>query len=106
LLLVVAFVFGQGVNFLLLWWLPTQFAQLILQVWFVWLPHVPFKETSRYRNTQIRGWIFSHIMLLGQDHHLIHHMYPRVPFYRYRRLFREIRPSLEANNSSIRIPAY
>jgi hypothetical protein len=29
-----------------------------------------------------------------------------VPFFRYRRLFREIRPSLEANNSSIRIPAY
>ena len=106
LLLVVSFFFGQGLNFLLLWWLPTQFAQLILQVWFVWLPHVPFNETSRYRNTQIRGWIFSHVMLLGQDHHLIHHMYPRVPFFRYRRLFREIRPSLEANNASIRIPAY
>ena len=28
LLLVVSFFFGQGLNFLLLWWLPTQFAQL------------------------------------------------------------------------------
>ena len=106
LLLVVSFFFGQGLNFLMLWWLPTQVAQLILQTWFVWLPHSPFNETSRYRNTRIRGWIGSHVMLLGQDHHLIHHMYPRVPFYRYRRLFRAIRPSLEANESSIQIPAY
>jgi len=106
LLLVGSFFFGQGLNFLMLWWLPTQVAQLILQTWFVWLPHSPFTETSRYHNTRIRGWIGSHIMLLGQDHHLIHHMYPRVPFYRYRRLFRAIRPSLEANKSSIQIPAY
>ena len=106
LLLVASFFFGQGLNFLMLWWLPTQVAQLILQTWFVWLPHAPFTETSRYHNTRIRGWIGSHVMLLGQDHHLIHHMYPRVPFYRYRRLFRAIRPSLEANKSSIQIPAY
>lgn len=102
LLLIVSFVFGQGLNFLLLWFIPTQIGQLILQTWFVWLPHAPFTSTDRYHNTRIRGWFASNFMLLGQDHHLIHHLYPRVPFYKYGRLFREIRPSLEANNASIK----
>ena len=40
-------------------------------------------------------------MLLGQDHHLIHHLYPRVPFYNYRRLYRDIKVSLEDNGARI-----
>jgi fatty acid desaturase len=42
-------------------------------------------------------------MLLGQDHHLIHHLYPRVPFYNYRKLFREISDSLIEQGASIQI---
>jgi fatty acid desaturase len=99
--LVTASIFGQGSNFFLLWWLPAQIGALILQVWFVWLPHHDFSETSRYRNTRIRGWLGSTIMLLGQDHHLIHHLYPRVPFYRYRRVYREIHDSLVENGARI-----
>lgn len=100
-MLVVAYVLGFGNEMLLLWWLPAQIGALLLQVWFVWLPHHDFSETARYRNTRIRGWLGSTVMLLGQDHHLIHHLYPRVPFYRYRALFREIRPSLEQNGARI-----
>ncbi len=99
--LALSFVLGVGVDVLFLWWLPAQIGALILQVWFVWLPHHDFSETSRYRNTRIRGWIGSNIMLLGQDHHLIHHLYPRVPFYRYRALYREIRPSLVQQGARI-----
>lgn len=99
--LIGAIAFGQGSNFFLLWWLPAQIGALILQVWFVWLPHHDFSETSRYRNTRIRGWLGSTIMLLGQDHHLIHHLYPRVPFYRYRRVYREIHDSLVENGARI-----
>lgn len=99
--LLLSFVAGVGVQVLFLWWIPAQIGALILQVWFVWLPHHDFSETSRYRNTRIRGWLGSNVMLLGQDHHLIHHLYPRVPFYRYRALYREIRPSLEQNGARI-----
>ena len=99
--LLAAIFIGQGNNVFLLWWLPAQIGALILQVWFVWLPHHDFTETSRYRNTRIRGWWGSTIMLLGQDHHLIHHLYPRVPFYNYRRLYRDIKGSLEDNGARI-----
>ena len=31
------------------------------------------------------------VPMLGQNHHLVHHLYPRVPFYRYAALLEEIR---------------
>jgi beta-carotene hydroxylase len=31
----------------------------------------------------------------------MHHLFPRVPWYRYRRLFTEMRPLLEKNNARI-----
>lgn len=99
--LVAAIVFGNGFDVFMLWWLPAQIGALILQVWFVWLPHHDFSETDKYRNTRIRGWFGSTVMLLGQDYHLIHHLYPRVPFYKYRSVYRELKPSLEANDARI-----
>jgi fatty acid desaturase len=96
-----SFFLGQGTHFFFLWWLPAQFSQLFLQMWFSWLPHYDFSQTSRYLNTRVRGFFLSHILLLGTDHHLIHHLYPRVPFYKLRPLFRDIRPSLDANNAVI-----
>jgi len=38
---------------------------------------------------------------LQQDRHLIHHLYPSVPWYRYRAVFRELRPLLEAQGATI-----
>ncbi len=101
--LVGSYALGVGNYVLFLWWLPAQIGALLLQVWFVWLPHRDFDETARYRNTRIRTWFGSTILLLGQDYHLIHHLYPRVPFYRYRSLFGEIRTSLEVQGARIEV---
>jgi fatty acid desaturase len=66
-----------------------------------WLPHHPHNETDRYRNTRVNVFTLSTQTLLEQDHHLMHHLFPRVPWYRYRRLFTEMRPLLEKNNARI-----
>jgi len=39
--------------------------------------------------------------LLGQNYHLIHHLWTTIPWYRYQRVFRAIRPELEARGSRI-----
>lgn len=93
--LAAAFVLGVGVDALLLWWLPGKLSGLILMATFQWLPHHPHAETDRYRNTRINVFPMSTPALLEQDHHLMHHLFPRVPWYRYRKLFREMRPHLE-----------
>jgi hypothetical protein len=40
-------------------------------------------------------------LLLQQDRHPIHHLYPQIPWYRYRAAFRELRPTLVANGAII-----
>ena len=40
-------------------------------------------------------------LLLGQNYHLLHHLYPRMPFYRYAACFRAVRPVLEAERARI-----
>lgn len=84
-----------------LWWLPGRLGVLALMVLFQWLPHVPYESTERFRNTRITTFRGSTWLLLQQDRHLIHHLYPSVPWYRYRVVFRELRPLLEAEGARI-----
>ena len=68
---------------------------------FTWTPHHDHKETSRYRNTRESLFPMANFLLLGQNHHLIHHLMPGIPFYRYQATFSEIRPLLEQNGARI-----
>lgn len=73
--------------------------------WFAYRPHLPYKEPKRYVNTNsliMPTWMkpFEWIWL-GQNLHSIHHLFPRVPFYRYHRLHREIEPILRAHGTPI-----
>lgn len=73
--------------------------------WFAYRPHLPYKEPKRYRNTN--SLIMPRYMKplewfwLGQNLHSIHHLFPRVPFYRYHALHREIEPVLRAHGTPI-----
>lgn len=98
-LIVIGTVLGYGVPLVMLWWIPSALAMLILHVWFAWIPHSPYKETVRYRNTRVRTWPGSHWLLMAQDYHLTHHLYPRIPFYHYRAFCKEIRASLDQNGA-------
>jgi len=43
--------------------------------------------------------------LLGQNLHLVHHLFPRVPFYRYRAVFEAARARIEAEGAPVvRLP--
>jgi hypothetical protein len=54
-------------------------------------------ESSRYRNTRVALWPGGNLFLLGQNHHLIHHRKPSVPFYRYKSTFDAMRLLREDN---------
>lgn len=85
----------------LLLWLPSRVGILALMILFQWLPHFPFDRTDRFGATRINRFPGSSWLLLQQDRHLIHHLYPSIPWYRYRAAFRELRPVLEANGATI-----
>jgi fatty acid desaturase len=100
-LLVAAFVTGHLAEWFFLWFLPIRFAALLLNVFFQWLPHHPFDRTERYLNTRISLWAGGTIFTLQQNLHLMHHLWPSVPFYRYYRLYRRLRPVLLEKGSRI-----
>ncbi|MGK0388383.1 MAG: fatty acid desaturase [Maribacter sp.] len=83
------------------WILPAIIAQTLLAITFDWLPHHPHQEKSRYLNSRIFDIPGLSILLLGQNYHLIHHLYPRIPFYDYKETFSSIKDDLVNEGSDI-----
>ncbi len=73
--------------------------------WFAYRPHLPYRDAERYRNTCsmiMPRWMKPFEWFwLGQNLHSIHHLFPRVPFYRYHAVHREIEPILRAEQTPI-----
>jgi fatty acid desaturase len=90
--------------------LPAMIASGMLAFMFDWLVHHPHKVPvhDRYRTSNVyifpkalhglvtTFWIF-------QNYHIIHHLYPRVPFYRYPLVFDRIRAFLVTQGTCITV---
>jgi len=103
--LVLVFVLGSsGALFLLV--IANLIGIFITLILFAWIVHRPHTATERYRNTSTFvfpspfGTIISGLWLF-QNYHSIHHLFPRVPFYRYRQVFNQIEPVMDRNGAPI-----
>ncbi|NJS37036.1 MAG: hypothetical protein HC765_12515 [Brachymonas sp.] len=81
-------------------------AGMLLAIVFDWLPHHPHTSRERWEHTRVVT--FSPLaqrivdqLLLGQSYHLVHHLYPRVPYYRYKGVFTELRGFFESQGALI-----
>jgi fatty acid desaturase len=92
---------GHGPALVVLWLIPWFVGMNAMQTMFGWAPHHDHSETGRYRDTRIAEYPLGDILTLQQNLHLIHHMLPSVPWYRYRAVYEEIHPILVANNARI-----
>ncbi len=99
LILIAGYEFGF-LNYILNYWLlPTAIMGLLLGLFFDYLPHRPFEERSRWKNARVYpSWILN-VLLLGQNYHLIHHLWPSVPWYHYRTAYHQMKHLLDANGS-------
>jgi fatty acid desaturase len=97
-LVVLAAAAGGG-EALLFWLIPAAAAWSLLAFCFDYLPHQPHRvpaSRDRYRATHALTDPFLTPLFLYQNYHLIHHLYPGVPFYRYSRIWSARRESLLA----------
>ena len=101
IVLVAGTVLGYGKIVWLLWYFPAWIARYWLSLVFAWLPHRPHEETTRYRDTRIFTFPGSTFLIRGHDHHLLHHLFPRVPHYHLRTLWKEMAPHLHAQGARI-----
>lgn len=88
--LVTCFASGHGVEALLLWWIPARLQMGWLMFIFAWYPHHPANETTRYRHTRVAVFRGSGLLIRGHDHHAMHHLFPRVPHYKLKALWKEL----------------
>ena len=93
---------GLGTEAVLLWLVPAWLASALLAYLFDYLPHQPHNDRGRWTNARIfLGGRLLTLLMAGQNYHLIHHLKPRVPFYRYGAVYRQLRPELERHGSTI-----
>lgn len=92
LLFVGAMYLGFAWELFMLWFVPSRITLFIIAVVFVILPHHPAmiaQEEDPYMATTMRfGWEWLlNPLLVYQNYHLIHHLYPEIPFYRMHKAY-------------------
>ncbi len=94
---------GFGFELLFGWLIPSRLAIMFLAYSFDYLPHKPhtiYGREDRFRATIVRPNPILTPIFLYQNYHLVHHLYPGVPFYRYVSVWRERREQIVAKGGS------
>jgi beta-carotene hydroxylase len=100
-------VMGYWREVLMLWIFPHILASALIIYFFAYLTHKPHEVHERYRDTNIfwvRGKIIEPVvnwLYMFQNFHLIHHLFPRIPFYLYPDAFQSLEPVLEKEQAHV-----
>jgi beta-carotene hydroxylase len=78
------------------WFSPALVVGLALGLFFDYLPHRPFQERDRWKNARVYPSPVLNILILGQNYHLIHHLWPSIPWYNVQPAYYATRPLLDA----------
>lgn len=87
---------GVLLPLVLAWTLPAQLGVAALALTFDYWPHRPHTERGRLRDTAniLPAWLDP--LFWCQNLHAIHHLFPQLPWYRYRAALKELDPGLRA----------
>lgn len=73
--------------------------------WFAYRPHWPYETRGRFVDTAsliFPRWLKPVEWLwMGQNLHSVHHAFPRVPFYLYHSVYREVEPAFRAHGGPV-----
>lgn len=86
-----------ALEFVLLWMVPQRLGILTIAYLFASIQHpegVLQSEHPLQATRMMKGYKFTRVMMLGQSQHLMHHMFPMIPYYRYHRMWKVAKPVL------------
>jgi beta-carotene hydroxylase len=92
---------GTFATLAIVWLGPALIAVAALALAFDFLPHYPYTSQERYLDTRVYPGRILNALLLGQNYHLIHHLWTTIPWYRYQRVFGEIEEDLAERGARI-----
>ncbi|WPF87638.1 fatty acid desaturase [Cyanobacterium aponinum UTEX 3222] len=84
---------GYVMNF---WFVPALVVGIALGLFFDYLPHRPFKERDRWKNARVYPGRVLNFLIFGQNYHLIHHLWPSIPWYKYESAYYATKSLLDA----------
>ena len=84
---------GYVMNF---WFVPALVVGIALGLFFDYLPHRPFQERDRWKNARVYPSTLLNLLILGQNYHLVHHLWPSIPWYKYQPAYYATKPLLDA----------
>ena len=102
-----AFQLGFGIELLLFWVLPGYIGVVMCPLFFDWPVHHPHQDRGRYTDSAILLFpkpirLAVDLLFCGHSYHLMHHLYPRIPFYDYGTAYYALAEELPATGAKIR----
>ncbi len=87
---------GYVLNF---WFIPSAIVGLALGLFFDYFPHRPHQARDRWKNARVYPSRILNLLIMGQNYHLIHHLWPSIPWYNYQPAYYATKPLLDAKGS-------
>ena len=85
------------------WFAPALMVGVTLGLFFDYLPHRPFLSRSRWHNARVYPSRLMNWLIMGQNYHLVHHLWPSIPWFEYRPAYLATRHLLDAKGSPQRL---
>ena len=103
-LIVVAAARGNFLPFVFnCWFAPALMVGVTLGLFFDYLPHRPFNSRNRWHNARVYPGSAMNLLIMGQNYHLVHHLWPSIPWYLYQPAYRATIPLLNRHGSPQRL---
>ena len=81
------------------WFSPALVVGVALGLFFDYLPHRPFEEKNRWKNARVYPGRLLNLLIMGQNYHLVHHLWPSIPWYKYKPAYEVMKPLLDEKGS-------
>jgi len=85
------------------WFAPALMVGVTLGLFFDYLPHRPFTSRNRWHNARVYPGRMMNWLIMGQNYHLVHHLWPSIPWFEYRPAYHAVRHLLDAKGSPQRL---
>jgi beta-carotene hydroxylase len=85
------------------WFAPALMVGVTLGLFFDYLPHRPFHSRNRWHNARVYPGRLMNWLIMGQNYHLIHHLWPSIPWFEYRPAYHATRHILTAKGAPQRL---
>jgi len=83
---------GYILNF---WFIPSYLVGIALGLFFDYLPHRPHQERDRWKNARVYPNRILNVLIMGQNYHLVHHLWPSIPWYNFQPAYYAMKPLLD-----------